>query len=124
MTLSYVFGVCTREGDSLFDRAFPAVESYAPEAPSVHGGISGILSLSSTVSSIADSTAGMIDIFGWLSALVVSEWPVVRHLLGVIGPGAAARAMAARRKVELRRKHWTLEEFAMSTLFGLVTASS
>ena len=45
-------------GGSIEDLANPAVESYAPEAPGIHGGISGILPLPSTVSSIADSTAG------------------------------------------------------------------
>ena len=60
-SLTFLYGceVWTCEEDSLFDRAFPAVEVYAPEAPGIHGGISGILPLTSTVSSIADSTAEM-----------------------------------------------------------------
>ena len=44
------------------DRVVPAVESYAPEAPGIHGGISGILPLPSTVSSIAGSTAGVASV--------------------------------------------------------------
>ena len=41
------------------DRVVPAVESCAPEAPGIHGGITGILPHPSTVSSIAGSMAGI-----------------------------------------------------------------
>ena len=77
-------------------RAVPAVESYAPEAPGIHGGISGILPLPSTVSSIADSTAGLHDnrcdlaglVVLWLRRLLLVDVLVVLSVIGAMVPTA------------------------------------
>ena len=84
--MSSGFGWICR-GGSIEDLANPAVASYAPEAPGTHGGISGILPLPSTVSSIADSTAGFVSevVGGGKGTRLCCGGSVVAHVVNGLG---------------------------------------